>query len=326
MTNQPTNAQFLETATRVLTLESEAVTEQISLLDHHFTDACQSILDCKGKVIVTGMGKSGHIGSKLAATLASTGTPSFFVHPGEASHGDLGMIHHDDVVIALSNSGETSELTSILPLIKRKNCPLITITSNPDSTMAKLAWHPITVKVSQEACPNNLAPTSSTTAALAVSDALAVTVLQARGFTAEDFALSHPGGSLGKKLLLTVEDVMAPKGEISLVDESQSIGETLMAITQKGLGIAVILNDANHIVGVFTDGDLRRSLDQRKTPDDAIDEVMTKNPSTINQNELAAGALKLMEDKAINAIPVVNDDNEIVGVVTMHMIIKAGLV
>ncbi|KZX78394.1 D-arabinose 5-phosphate isomerase, partial [Alcanivorax sp. HI0013] len=267
---------------RVLDIEARAVDCLKDSLDDSFSAACDLMLAARGRVIVTGMGKSGHVGSKLAATLASTGTPSFFVHPGEASHGDLGMITPDDVVLALSNSGETAEVLAILPVIKRKGTALIGMTGRPQSALAQLSDVHLTVAVSEEACPHNLAPTSSTTAALAMGDALAIALLEARGFTPEDFAMSHPGGSLGRRLLLKVDDIMHAGEQLPVVASGTSLSEALLEMTRKGLGMTAITRDDGTLAGIFTDGDLRRMLDRdidiRKA---TIDEVMVAQPITI---------------------------------------------
>jgi arabinose-5-phosphate isomerase len=273
------------------------------------------------------MGKSGHIAGKIAATLASTGTPAFFVHSGEASHGDLGMITAQDVVLALSNSGETEEVITILPIIKRLGVPLIAMTGNPASTLAKFATTHINVAVEQEACPLGLAPTSSTTAALVMGDALAVSLLEARGFTRDDFALSHPGGSLGKRLLLRVSDVMHVAEQIPSVLESAFISQALLEMTEKKLGMTVIVNEQNQVSGIFTDGDLRRMLsknfDIHSTP---ITKMMTANCAVITEEKLAAEAMQIMEQKKINALIVVNDKQQAIGALNMHDLIRAGIV
>lgn len=254
---------FCQLGMAVLEIEAEAVRSLASRIDHRFAEACQYLLTCEGRIIVTGMGKSGHIGSKIAATLASTGSPAFFVHPGEASHGDLGMVTRKDVVLALSNSGETTEILTILPLIKRLDIACISLTGNPRSTLALAATINIDVSVAEEACPLGLAPTSSTTATLAMGDALAIALLQARGFTKEDYALSHPGGSLGQRLLLRVDDIMHSGARIPQVMENTPISDALLEITQKGLGMTAVLDDQGIVLGIFTDGDLRRTLNRK---------------------------------------------------------------
>ncbi len=318
---------FLASARRTIELERDAVNDLLAYLDPDFEKACKLALECKGRVIVTGMGKSGHIGNKIAATLASTGTPSFFVHPGEASHGDLGMITRADVVIALSNSGETSEVLSILPLIKRMKAPLISITGNPESTLSRSADANLNVTISQEACPLGLAPTSSTTATLVIGDALAIALLEARGFSAEDFAFSHPGGSLGRRLLLKVSDIMHSGDDIPVVSDSTMLREALMEVTHKRLGMTTVVNDQGILQGIFTDGDLRRTLDHdvdmKSTP---ITEVMTTQCTTVTSEILAAEALQIMQDKQINALIVLDDEHRPVGALNMHDMLKAGVI
>ncbi|CAB0150539.1 Arabinose 5-phosphate isomerase KdsD [Pseudidiomarina piscicola] len=317
---------FISLAASVLDIEAQSVSDLKRFLDANFNQACEYLLGCKGRVIVIGMGKSGHIGGKIAATFASTGTPAFFVHPGEASHGDLGMITAADVVLALSNSGETGEVLSIAPLIKRRGAHLISMTGNPQSTLAELADVHVCIAVEQEACPLGLAPTSSTTATLAMGDALAVALLHARGFTADDFAMSHPGGSLGRRLLLHIHDVMHSDERMPLVAEEASLSEALLEMSRKGLGMTGVTNADGNLVGVFTDGDLRRVLDQRLDVHQArITQVMTANPITISADVLAAEGLKLMEDRKINGLFALNKDNQPVGALNMHDLLKAGV-
>ena len=312
---------------RVLDIEARAVETLKDSLDDSFSAACDLMLSARGRVIVTGMGKSGHVGSKLAATLASTGTPSFFVHPGEASHGDLGMITPDDVVLALSNSGETAEVLAILPVIKRKGTALIGMTGRPQSALAQLSDVHLTVAVSEEACPHNLEPTSSTTAALAMGDALAIALLEARGFTPEDFAMSHPGGSLGRRLLLKVDDIMHAGEQLPLVATGTSLSEALLEMTRKGLGMTAITRNDGTLAGIFTDGDLRRMLDRnidiRKA---TIDEVMVTNPITIEPGHLAAEALQIMETRKINGLMVCDKDHKPLGAFNMQDLLRAGVV
>lgn len=318
---------FQATARRVLAIEAQAVQGLIDTVDGTFSRACEILLACTGRVIVTGMGKSGHIGSKLAATLASTGTPAFFVHPAEASHGDLGMITAGDVVLALSNSGETAEVLTIMPVIKRKGTPLLSMTGRPQSTLARQSDVHLHVSVSEEACPLNLAPTSSTTASLALGDALAVALLEARGFTAEDFALSHPGGSLGRRLLLTVDDVMHSGARLPLVSDQASIAEALLEMTQKGMGMTAVHDQHGTLAGVFTDGDLRRMLDRAlDVRTHRISEVMTANPVVIEPGHLAAEALQIMEKRKINGLIVVDGNRRPVGALNMHDLLRAGVV
>ena len=292
-----------------------------------FIEACRLMLACRGRVVVTGMGKSGHIAGKIAATLASTGTPAFFVHPGEASHGDLGMITATDVVLALSNSGETGELVTILPIIKRLDVPLIAMTGNPQSTLSLAATANINVSVEKEACPLGLAPTASTTAALAMGDALAVALLESRGFTEEDFARSHPGGALGRRLLLLIDDLMHTGDAIPRVSIDTPLTEALVEMSRKGLGMTAIVDAQGKLAGVFTDGDLRRTIDHKVDLHDAVvRDVMTAGCKTVHPGMLAAEALQIMDSTKINALPVVNDDNELVGALNMHDLLRAGVV
>ena len=317
---------FIDSARRTIRLESEAVTQLADYLNDDFTRACQMIIQCQGRVVITGMGKSGHIGTKMAATLASTGTPAFFVHPGEASHGDMGMITSSDVVIALSNSGETNEVTSLLPLLKRMGTPLISMTGKPESTLAKAAESHLYTGVVQEACPLDLAPTSSTTCALVMGDALAIALLEAKGFTAEDFAFSHPGGSLGRRLLLKVEDIMHKEDQIPVVSPDVSLPQALLVATSKGLGMTTVSNPDGTLAGIFTDGDLRRAIDHGiDIRNVTISDVMTKGCKTIAPGTLAAEALKVMEDSKINAL-VVQDQGRTVGVINMHDLLRAGVI
>src|SRR5690554_2894534 len=317
---------FIQSAQRTIELEQQAVGELKQRLSADFTLACQIILTGKGRVVVTGMGKSGHIGNKIAATLASTGTPAFFVHPGEASHGDMGMIQPEDIVIALSNSGETHEVTSLLPLLQRMGTKLISFTGNPNSTLAKAADAHIDSGVKQEACPLNLAPTSSTTCALVMGDTLAVALLEARGFTAEDFAFSHPGGALGRRLLLKVDNVMHSGDRLPQVKSGTSLRDALLEMTRKGLGMTVVLADDGSLAGIFTDGDLRRTLDKGIDVRQAsIDEVMTKGGKTASAEMLAAEALKIMEDNKINSLVVVDANRRPVGALNMHDLLRAGV-
>ncbi|GAB2917601.1 KpsF/GutQ family sugar-phosphate isomerase [Rheinheimera gaetbuli] len=313
-------------AAEVLKIEATAVAQLAQYLNDDFNLACQFIFTSKGKTIVTGMGKSGHIGSKIAATLASTGTPAFFVHPGEASHGDLGMLSVNDVVIAISYSGETAEVLTIVPLIKRLGIKLISMTGNPTSTLAKLADAHLCVKVEQEACPLGLAPTASTTATLAMGDAVAVALLEARGFSAEDFAMSHPGGSLGRKLLLRLDDVMHRDEQVPIVNQHASIKDALLEISKKGLGMTAIVDDSGMLSGIFTDGDLRRILDQRfDIHSNRIAEVMTQKCITAHSQMLAAEALQIMQQKKINGLIILDDDRKPIGAMNMHDLLRAGV-
>ncbi len=316
----------LERARTVLKVEAAAVTALVPRLDGSFVQACQLLLACTGRVVVSGMGKSGHVANKIAATLASTGTPAFFVHPGEASHGDIGMITPNDVVLALSNSGETDELITILPIIKRLDVPLIALTGRADSTLGRAATVVLDVSVPAEACPLNLAPTASTTATLAMGDALAVAVLEARGFTPEDFARSHPAGTLGRKLLLHVEDVMRSGADLPVVAPEASLREGLLEMSRKGLGMTCIADEQGKLIGVFTDGDLRRvldrSLDLQKTP---MQSAMTANPKRAKPRMLAVEAVHLMETHRITALPIVDDEDVIVGALNIHDLLRAGV-
>lgn len=311
---------------RVLEIERDAIAELLPRIDESFGRACRLMLDCSGRVVVTGMGKSGHIGRKIAATLASTGTPAFFVHPGEASHGDLGMITRKDVVLAISNSGESAEIVSILPLIKRMGTQLVSMTGRPGSTIARLSDVHLDVAVRKEACPHNLAPTASTTATLAMGDALAVALLELRGFTQEDFALAHPGGALGRRLLLKVADVMRAGEQIPRVAPGTPLSRALLEMTRKGLGMTAIV-DGDRPVGVYTDGDLRRSLDSGIDLRSAIiDEVMTRGGKRARPQWLAAEAVRVMEDHKITALLVTDEDDRLVGVIHMHDLLRAGVV
>ena len=315
---------FLDSARNVLTIEASAITNQLDQLGQHFEMACQRILDCEGRVVVTGMGKSGHIANKIAATLASTGTPAFFVHPGEASHGDLGMITPKDIVLAISNSGETSEVLSILPIIKRMGVALIGLASVPNSTLANLSDCYINVPIEQEACPMNLAPTASTTATLAVGDALAIAVLNARDFDEKDFARSHPGGSLGRRLLLYVEDIMHKGNEIPVIKDDAPLSEALVEMSSKGLGMTGVVNQNGEMVGIFTDGDLRRTFADSISIDTPIAKVMTANPVSVEANILAAELVTMMKTNSINSI-LVTDKNKIVGALNMQDLLRAGV-
>jgi arabinose-5-phosphate isomerase len=313
-------------ARNVLETEARAVTVLMDRIDDEFIRACEICLECQGRIVVIGMGKSGHIGSKIAATLASTGSPAFFVHPGEASHGDLGMITGPDVVLAISNSGETAELITILPMIKRLGVKLIGMTGKPASTLSKAADVNLDVSVAEEACPLNLAPTASTTATLALGDALAVALLEARGFTEEDFARSHPSGTLGRRLLLLVGDLMHSGDEIPRIEADKPLSEGLLEMSRKGLGMTTVFGDNNHLEGVFTDGDLRRaiddSLDLRTT---AMRDVMTPRGHTIAPELLAAEAVRMMQTHKITSLLVIDETDELVGVLHIHDLLRAGV-
>ncbi|HTF16006.1 MAG TPA: KpsF/GutQ family sugar-phosphate isomerase [Burkholderiales bacterium] len=321
------SASALELARKVLAIEADAVSGLISRLDERFVDAVGLILACRGRVVVSGVGKSGHIARKIASTLASTGTPAFFVHAAEAGHGDLGMITRDDVVLALSNSGQSDELLTIIPLIKRRGAKLIALTGNPDSELAKEADVHLDAHVAQEACPLNLAPTASTTAALALGDALAVALLDARGFNEQDFARAHPGGALGRKLLTHVSDVMRTGNDVPAVADSDSFYEMLGEISRKGMGMTAILDRGRKVVGIFTDGDLRRTLESQ--PDIRalrIADVMKRNPHTIAPHKLAAEAVELMERHKINQLLVATETGELVGALNTHDLFRAKVI
>jgi arabinose-5-phosphate isomerase len=322
-----TEIAFLESARRTIALERDAVGDLLARLDGNFERACEILLACRGRVVVSGMGKSGHVANKITATLASTGTPALFVHPAEASHGDLGMITPGDAVLALSNSGNTAELIMLLPLLKRLRVPVISMTGNPESTLAKAADVNIDVSVDQEACPLNLAPTSSTTATLVMGDALAIALLEARGFTAEDFAFSHPGGTLGRKLLLKVADVMRDAAAVPRVRPGTTLGQALLEMSTKGLGMTTVVDENDVLLGLFTDGDLRRALDHgvdiRAT---AIETVMNRNGKTVGTQMLAAEALNIMDNFKISALVVVDANNHPIGAMHVHDLLRAGLV
>ena len=320
------STDLIQSAQRTIRLEIEAVEGLLAHIDADFVKACELILASKGRVVVVGMGKSGHIGNKIAATLASTGTTSFFVHPAEASHGDMGMITRDDIILALSNSGSTNEIVTLLPLIKRLGIKLISLTGNPESPLAKAAEVNLDARVAQEACPLNLAPTSSTTAALVLGDALAIALLEARGFTAEDFAFSHPGGALGRRLLLKVENVMHGGDELPQVQRGTLLKDALLEMSRKGLGMTVVRESDGRLAGIFTDGDLRRSLDRNiDVHTTLIDEVMTVHGKTARAEMLAAEALKIMEDHKISALVVVDTLDQPVGALNMHDLLRAGV-
>lgn len=320
-------ASLIQSALSTIALQVESVAALASRIDAGFSGACEAILASKGRVIVMGMGKSGHVGNKIAATLASTGTPSYFVHPAEASHGDIGMVTPDDVVLALSNSGSTPEVLALLPILKRKGVKLISLTGNPASELARAADFNLDASVAREACPLNLAPTTSTTAALVLGDALAMALLEARGFTADDFAFSHPGGNLGRRLLLKVADVMHSGAEIPRVDLRTTISAALLEITAKKLGMTTVMNHDGELCGVFTDGDLRRVLDKgldiHKT---LVGEVMTGRFKSIRDAALASEAARLMQDNAIYSLVVTASDGSLGGIVTMHDLLRANVV
>ena len=315
-------------ARRVIDIEADAIRGLSARIDSTFFRACALMLDCTGRIVVSGMGKSGHIANKIAATLASTGTPAFFVHPAEASHGDLGMITDKDVVLALSNSGETDELLAVLPLIKRQGIPLIAMSGNPNSSLARIADVHLDVSVPVEACPLNLAPTSSTTATLVMGDALSIALLEARGFTADDFARSHPAGSLGRKLLLRISDIMHTGDQVPSVFSGASVSAALIEMTRKGLGLTAVVDETQRLLGVFTDGDLRRTLDDaeielRGTP---VDAIMTTRAKTITSDKLAVEAARLMEDFKIHGLLVVDNSGKLVGALNIHDLLRARVV
>ena len=321
-------SQLRQWGCKVIDIEKSALDNLYQYVDSvEFAQACELILNCTGKVIVMGMGKSGHIGNKISATLASTGTPAFFVHPGEASHGDLGVLSDNDIILAISNSGESSEILALMPVIQRKAIPVIAMTGKPESTMARLAKIHLCIEVPEEACPLGLAPTSSTTATLVMGDAMAIALLQAKGFTREDFAMSHPGGALGRKLLLKVSNVMHSGDDLPLVKHDICITDALYEISKKGLGMTAVTDEQNKLVGIFTDGDLRRVIDAqvnlRTTP---IADVMTRNCVKITENVLAAQALQVMDSKNINGLIVIDKDNHPVGALNMLDMVKAGVI
>ena len=322
-----TDEGLVDLGRQALTIEIDGLRAQLPRLGPDFARACRICLDCRGRIVVTGMGKSGHIGGKIAATLASTGTPAFFMHPGEASHGDVGMITREDAVLALSNSGETDEILTIVPVIARLGVPLIAFTGNSNSALARTAAVHLDIGVPAEACPLNLTPTASTTAALAVGDALAVTLLKARGFTEEDFARSHPAGSLGRRLLLHVKDVMRTGADVPTVRAGTPLSEGLMEVTRKGLGMTAIVDETLRVLGVFTDGDLRRALDASTDLRTArMDQVMSRHAKTVRPTTLAAEAVHLMETHRITSLIVVDADEKIVGALNVHDLFRAGVV
>lgn len=318
---------YIASALRTIDIEKNAITELSAQIDDSFTAACQLILACTGRVVITGMGKSGHIGKKIAATFASTGTPAMYVHPGEASHGDIGMITNQDVVIAISNSGSTGEVTLLLPVLKRKQIPLISMTGDANSELAKAATVSLNVRITEEACPLGLAPTSSTTAALVLGDALAMALLEARGFTRDDFAFSHPGGNLGRRLLVKVQDIMHAGSEIPRVSPQTSLVQALLEMSEKGFGMTTVVDANNEIIGVFTDGDLRRSLDAGKDVQNTlIQDVMSSNYKYIQSQALAAEAARIMQDSNVYVLIVKNEQDHLVGIVKMHDLLRANVV
>ncbi|MDP7805895.1 KpsF/GutQ family sugar-phosphate isomerase [Acinetobacter baumannii] len=323
----PNPTDFQSSALATLRIEQQAIDVLATQIDDRFNRACEILLQCKGRVVITGMGKSGHIGRKMAATFASTGTPSFFMHPGEAGHGDLGMLVRGDVLIAISNSGKSDEIMMLMPLIKHLGVPLITISRDDKGPMPQNADIAITLGESDEACPLGLAPTSSTTATLVLGDALAVALLEARGFTADDFARSHPAGALGKRLLLHVKHLMHTGEELPKVSPDTPMNQVLYEISNKRLGLTTIVDEQDHLLGIFTDGDLRRLIDKQQGFDVnlPVSEVMTKKPSTISQEARAVEALQQLNQKKISQFVVVDDQNKVIGVISMHDLIQAGV-
>lgn len=316
-------SDYIQDAIDAIRTEQRALELLIDELDERFVNACQTILNCSGRVVVTGMGKSGHIGRKIAATFASTGTPAFFMHPGEAGHGDLGMLVQGDVLIAISNSGESDEIRMLLPVVKQLNIPLISISRDKRGILPRSADIALTLGLSEEACPLGLAPTSSTTATLALGDALAVALLHARGFTSHDFALSHPAGALGRRLLTRVSDIMHTD-HLPVVHHQSSLNETLLVMTSGRLGLAVVVDDDGKVVGIFTDGDLRRKLAEHTNLTVEIQTLMTKTPKSVDQQMRASAALSLMNENAISQLLVLKD-RQLIGVISIHDILKAGI-
>ena len=323
----PQESAALAMAREVLEIEAKAVSDLIGRLDHRFTEAVELLLNCRGRVVVSGIGKSGHIARKIASTLASTGTPAFFVHPAEASHGDLGMVAREDIFIALSNSGETSELLAIVPVLKRQSAKLVALTGNPQSTLAKEADIHLYAGAEKEACPLNLAPTASTTAALALGDALAVALMQAKGFTRDEFAASHPGGALGRKLLTHVRDVMRTGKEAPRMGHTATGMDGMLEISRGRMGMTAVLDDHGRVIGIFTDGDLRRSLEKGVELRSArITEVMTHGPRTIGPDKLAVEAVEIMERFKVNQLLVVDPDQKLLGALNMHDLFRAKVI
>lgn len=326
-TSQTENIDFEKVALDTLALEAQALEVLATQIDHRFSQACEIILKCTGRLVVTGMGKSGHIGRKMAATFASTGTPSFFMHPGEAGHGDLGMLVRGDVLIAISNSGKSDEIMMLMPLVKHLGVPLITISADDKGPMPQNADVALTLGKLIEACPLGLAPTSSTTATLALGDALAVALLDARGFTADDFARSHPAGALGKRLLLRVQNLMHTGEQLPMVSPETSMNRVLYEISNKRLGITTVVDEQQRLLGIFTDGDLRRLIDKQQGFDVhmPVSAVMTKNPATISKLARAVEALEKMNEKKIMQFVVVDDEHKVIGIISMHDLIQAGV-
>ena len=325
--SQPASGNALELAREVLEIEAAAITGLLARLDHSFQQAVELILNCRGRVTVSGIGKSGHNARKIASTMSSTGTPAYFVHPAEASHGDLGMITRDDVFIALSNSGESAELLAIVPLIKRQGAKLIALTGQPDSTLAREADAHLYAGAEKEACPLNLAPTASTTAALALGDALALALMQAKGFSRDEFARSHPGGALGRKLLTHVRDVMRSGNDAPRVPDTAMLSDAILEMSRGRMGITAVLDHDERVIGIFTDGDLRRTLqkgiDLHATP---IASVMTRGPRTISPDKLAAEAVQIMEQHKVNQLLVVDNERRLIGALNMHDLFRAKVI
>lgn len=325
-----TQHDFIHSAKAVLELEAESINQLSNKLDSSFAAVCRLILNCEGRVIIVGIGKSGHIGNKIAATFASTGTPAFFVHPSEASHGDLGMITPKDLVIAISNSGNTPEILTILPIMKRMGVKLVSLTGNKTSDIATQADINLDIHVEKEACPLNLAPTASTTATLAMGDALAVAVLEARNFNEQDFARSHPGGALGKRLLLYVEDLMHTGNDIPIIKNNALLDDALLEMSQKSLGMTAVTDNDNSLCGIFTDGDLRRALSKHSDANNlnqlVISELMNTKPFTVKAGILAAELISIMQQQSINGVFIVDDNNNVIGAINMHDLLRAGIV
>lgn len=325
--NDTPNDVFQRSALAVIDIEAEALLALKPRLDQQFVDACKLLMACEGRIVVTGIGKSGHIGNKMASTFASTGSPAFFVHAGEASHGDLGMLKQSDVVLAISYSGSSDEILTLLPGIKRLGIPLISLCSGSDSPLAKAADINLDISVEKEACPLGLAPTASTTCTLALGDALAVSLLHARGFSEDDFAMSHPGGRLGRRLLLRVGDLMYAEKDTPMIDKQALLPQALLEMTSKGMGMVTIIDAEQHLLGVFTDGDLRRTIDEKNDlRSQGIEDVMTAGGRTTTTDTLAINAVALMQRHRITALPVVNETQRIIGVISMHALLGAGVV
>ena len=325
MNKEKNTFDYIDVANRVLDIESAAIKNLKGTLNKSFVEACEACENCKGKIIVMGLGKSGHIADKIAATFASTGTPAFFIHPSEAIHGDLGMIDKEDVVLILSNSGETEEIVSLIPMIKRMGITIIALTGNKKSKLSNEASVHVYVEVKEEACPMNLAPTASTTAALAMGDAIAVALLEKKGFTKEDFAKSHPGGSLGRKLLLSLGDIMHKDDEIPIVYETDKLASGLIEMSEKALGMTAVLNDNNELVGIFTDGDLRRTLENKiDIQSTYMKEVMKKDPYIMNEDTLAYNAVATLQEMKITSLLIVKD-KRLIGALNIHDLFRAGV-